>query len=210
MGDIAPDSAETQILLEQARAGDRGSFERLFGLHLAYLRQVVKLRLDPRVRGRVDPSDVLQETQLEALRRLPDYLDRRPLPFRLWLRKTAQERLLVAHRRHVGAARRAVGREVPLPDRSSLDLARSFLAGGPTPGQEFDRHELVRRVRRAVAELPDADREVLLMRAFEGLSNHEAAAVLGIDPGTASKRHGRALLRLHRLLAAGGLTGSQL
>ena len=110
-------------------AGDRGSFDRLFGLHRAYLRQVVKRRLDPRVRGRVDPSDVLQETQLEALRRLPDYLDRRPMPFRLWLRKTAQERLLVAHRRHVGAAR--------LRRRPRGAAARPVVAGpGPVvPGR---------------------------------------------------------------------------
>jgi RNA polymerase sigma-70 factor (ECF subfamily) len=208
MGDLAPDSSETQTLLERARAGDRRSFDRLFGLHAAYLRRVVVLRLDPRVRGRVDPSDVLQDTQLEALRRLPDYLDRRPMPFRLWLRKTAHERLLVAHRQHVGAARRAVGREVPLPDRSSVDLGRRLLAAGPAPGEELDRQDLARRVRRAVAQLPEADREVLLMRAFEGLSNQDVAAVLGIDSGTASKRHGRALLRLHRLLSDDGLTGS--
>jgi RNA polymerase sigma-70 factor, ECF subfamily len=210
MTDLAPDSCETQTLLEGARAGDRRSIDRLFGLHAPYLRRVVVLRLDQRVRGRVDPSDILQETQLEALRRLPDYLDRRPMPFRLWLRKTAHERLLVAHRQHVGAARRAVGREVPLPDRSSVDLARRLLAAGPSPAQEIDRRDLARRVRKAVGALTDADREVVLMRAFEGLSNQEVAVVLGIDPGTASKRHGRALLRLHRLLTADGMTGSHL
>jgi len=210
MTDLEPDSSETHALLEQARSGDRRSIDRLFGLHSAYLRRVVVLRLDQRVLRRLDPSDILQETQLEALRRLPDYLDRRPMPFRLWLRKTAHERLLVAHRQHVGAARRSVGREVPLPDRSSLDLARRLLAAGPAPGQEMDRRDLARRVRRAMGVLSEADREVVLMRAFEGLSNQEVAVVLGIDPGTASKRHGRALLRLHRLLTADGMTGSHL
>src|SRR6516164_9561444 len=110
MDAITPDSTETRNLLRQIEAGDRQAFERLFDRYQAYLRQVVEVRLDPRVRARVDPSDVVQETQLEAFRRLPDYLTRRPMPFRLWLRKTAQERLLVTRRQHLEAGRRAVDR----------------------------------------------------------------------------------------------------
>jgi RNA polymerase sigma-70 factor, ECF subfamily len=209
MGEVTPDSAETRGLLGQAEAGDRRAFEALFARYRDYLRQVVEVRLDPKVRARVDPSDVVQETQLEALRRLPDYLARRPMPFRLWLRKTAQERLLVVRRRHVEAGRRAVGREVPLPDRSSLLLAGGLLAGS-SPSRQAGRRELARRVRQALALLPEADREVLLLRAFEGLSNQEVACVLDLDPDAASKRHGRALLRLHQLLADGGLRESEL
>jgi RNA polymerase sigma-70 factor (ECF subfamily) len=134
-----------------------------------------------------------------------DYLDRRPMPFRLWLRKTAQERLLVARRQHLRAGRRAVTREVPLPEHSSLLLARPFLAGS-TPSQQLERHEQARRVQQAVAQLSEADQEVLLLRTFEGLSNQEVGYILDIAPATVSKRYGRAVLRLHRLLAAGGLT----
>jgi RNA polymerase sigma-70 factor (ECF subfamily) len=209
MSEVTPDSAETQQLLEQARTGDRQAFERLFARYRSYLRQVIALRLDPRVRARVDPSDVVQETQLEAFRRLPDFLERRPMPFRLWLRRTAHERLIVNRRHHVQAARRSVVREVPLPERSSLLLAGQVLASGSTPSLRLQRRELARRVNQALAQLPEPDREVLLMRAFEGLSNQEAACVLGLDPGTASKRHGRALLRLHQILSQGGLTESQ-
>jgi RNA polymerase sigma-70 factor (ECF subfamily) len=210
MDELPPDSAETCNLLEQARAGDRQAVDRLFARHQAGLRQFVELRLDPRIRARVDPSDVVQEAQLEALRRLEDYLQRRPMPFRVWLRKTAYERLLMARRQHLGAARRAVGREVPLPDRSSLLLARRFLPAGSTPSQQLQRRELVRRVRQALAQLPDADREILLMRDFEELSYQEAGFILGIEPAAARKRYGRALLRLHKLLSEGGLTGSEL
>jgi RNA polymerase sigma-70 factor (ECF subfamily) len=205
---ISPDSTETRNLLSQVEAGDRQAFERLFARYRAYLRQVVEVRLDPRVRARVDPSDVVQETQMEAFRRLPDYLARRPMPFRLWLRKTAQERLLVTRRQHLEAGRRAVDREVPLPERSSLLLARSFLAGS-TPSRQLDRKELARRVRQAVARLSETDQEILLLRAFEGLSNQEVACLLDLDPATASKRHGRALLRLQKLLAEGGLAESE-
>jgi RNA polymerase sigma-70 factor (ECF subfamily) len=210
MDEVTPDSAETRDLLRRIAAGDRQAFEELFARYRDYLRQVVEVRLDPKVRARVDASDVVQETQLEAFRRLPDFLARRPMPFRLWLRKTAQERLLVARRRHVEAGRRAVAREVPLPERSSLLLARGFLAAASTPSQQLDQRELARRVRQALARLPEADREILLLRAFEGLSNQEVACVLNLEPATASKRQGRALLRLHKLLAEGGLRESGL
>jgi RNA polymerase sigma-70 factor (ECF subfamily) len=210
MNDLLPDSAQTQSLLQRAQTGDRQAYEELFARHRAYLRQVVELRLDPRLRTRVDPSDVVQEAHLEAFRRLGTYLHERPMPFRLWLRQIAHDRTLKAWRHHRGTARRAAGREVPLPEGSSLALAQQLLAGSSTPGQQLDRRELAQRLRQAIAQLPPADREVILMRHFEGLSNPEVGCLLGLDPATVSKRHGRAMLRLHRILFAGGLTESQL
>lgn len=203
MDNLSQDAFEVEQLLARAHGGDRMAFEELFGRHRAYLRQVVALRLDPKLRPRVDPSDVVQETHLEAYRRLADYLQRRPMPFRLWLRKTAQERLLVLRRQHVEAARRSVGREVPLPDQSSLQLAERLFARGSSPSQRLEKQELARRIRQSLAQLSDADQEILLMRTFEGLSNPEIGHVLDLDPGTVSKRYGRALLRLHELLEVG-------
>jgi RNA polymerase sigma-70 factor (ECF subfamily) len=205
MPTIEPDSAETQLLLERAQAGEPGAPDQLLARHRPFLRQVVELRLDLRLRARVDPSDVVQEAQVDAFRRLPDFLRRRPMPFRLWLRKTAQERLLKVRRRHLEAGRRAVGREVPLPSQSSLVLGQQLLASGSTPSQHLDRAEMARRVSLAVARLPEADREVLLMRNFEGLSNQEIGYLLGLAPAAVSKRHGRGLLRLRQLLLEGGL-----
>ena len=210
MSDVQPDSAQTQSLLEQAQTGDRQAFEELFARHRPYLKQLVELRLDPKLRPRVDPSDVVQEAYLEAFRRLSTYLHERPMPFRLWLRQIAYDRTLKAWRHHLGTARRAAGREVPLPQRSSLVLAQQLLAGGSTPRQSLDRRELAQRLRQAIAQLPQTDREVILMRHFEGLSNPEIGCLLGIDPATVSARHGRAILRLHRILFASGLTESQL
>jgi RNA polymerase sigma-70 factor (ECF subfamily) len=208
MTGVTPDTSETVQLLEQADAGDREAVERLFERHRACLRQMVAMRMDRQLAARVDPSDIVQETQLEALRRLPDYLSRRPMPFRLWLIKTAHERLIVARRQHVQAGRRAVGREEPLPDQSSLLLAGQVFAAGPSPSQQFNQRELAERVRRAVAQLPPVDREILILRTFEGLSNHEAALVFDLEAGTASKRYGRAILRLHASLKADGIMGS--
>jgi RNA polymerase sigma-70 factor (ECF subfamily) len=158
----------------------------------------------------VDVSDVVQEAYLEALKRLDAYLERPALPFRLWLRQIAFDRVLKAQRHHLRTTRRALWREVPLPEVSSLALARNVMAGNSTPSQHLNREELASRLQQSVAQLPEADRELVLMRHFEGLSNREVACLLGIDPGTASKRHGRAMLRLHRILSEGGMTESQL
>jgi len=202
--------AETRCLLRKVRAGDREAVEELFTRHRPYLRRLVEVRLDPQLRPRVDASDVVQEAQLEAARRLECYLQGPALPFRLWLRQLAYERLLMLRRFHLGAARRSLGREVALPDRSAQLLGRQLLAAGSTPSQRLDRQELPRRVHRAVAKLPAIDREVLVMRTFEELSYDEVAAILGVDPATARKRHGRALLRLHKALLEDGLTESHL
>jgi RNA polymerase sigma-70 factor (ECF subfamily) len=207
---VQPDSAETQGLLLQAHSGDRRAFDELFGRHRETLRWSVELRLDGKLRGRVDPSDIVQETHLEAYQRLADYLERRPMPFRLWLRKTAYERLLKVQRHHMKTARRTVSREVPLPEHSSILLADQLLASGPTPSQQIAKGELAQKLRGALLQLPAPQREVLLMRNFEGLSYQEVACILDIDPATARKRYGRALLQLRHLLLEGGLTESEL
>jgi RNA polymerase sigma-70 factor (ECF subfamily) len=209
MDKMRPDDAETQELLRQVQCGNRQAFEQLFARHRPELRQFVDLRLDPRLRARVDASDVVQETQMEAFRRLGDFLERQPMPFRLWLRQTAYERLLKIRRHHVEVAQRTVRREVALPDHSSLQLAQQLLAPGSTPSQHLDKVEVARRVRQALARLSEPDREILLMRNFDGLSNQEAAQVLGIESATASQRFGRALLRLRKLLLESGLMESQ-
>lgn len=207
---VQPDSQQTQSLLQRIRAGDRQAVGQLFARHQAYLHRLVEVRLDPRLRPRLDPSDVVQEAHLEALNRLDAYLKRPALPFRLWLRQIAFDRALKARRHHLGTARRDLGREVPLPEQSSVVLARQLLAGGSTASQQLDDRELALRVRQAVAQLSEADREVVMMRHFEGLSNREVAYLLHLDPATASKRHGRAMLRLHRILFEGGMRESPL
>jgi RNA polymerase sigma-70 factor (ECF subfamily) len=209
MDEAAQDQAESLRLLEMVQTGDREAFGRLCARHRPYLRKVIALRLDDRLRSRVDPSDVVQEAQLEAFRRLPDYLARQPMSFRLWLRKTAHERLLMLRRLHLGAACRDVRREAPLPDASSVLLARQLLAPGPTPSQQAVGRERARRVREAVAQLSESDREILVLRNLEELSNEEAAEVLGVNPAAASQRYGRALLRLRKILASHSPSESQ-
>jgi RNA polymerase sigma-70 factor (ECF subfamily) len=108
------------------------------------------------------------------------------------------------HRRHVKAARRSIERDAGLPDRSSLLLMAQLLGNEPDPAERALRRELAERVRRALDELPEAEREVLILRNLEGLSNLEVAALLGVDPATSSRRYGRAVLRLRDILLKGG------
>ena len=209
MSDLKPDSDETSGLLDEIRDG-QPAFDRLFTRHRDALRATVSLRFDPALRGRLDPSDVVQDTQMEAFRRLPEFLQRQPMPFHLWLRKMAYERLIMMRRRHLGASCRAVGSELPLPEQSSVMLAKNLLANEKSPSQQVETAELAHRVRLALAQLPDMDREILLMRTFEMLSYDDIACVLEIESATARKRYGRALLRLHGLIVAEGITGSKL
>jgi RNA polymerase sigma-70 factor (ECF subfamily) len=203
------DSEETRQLLGEIRGGDPTALGRLLTRHQPYLQRFVELRLDGRLRPRLDPADVVQEAQMQAVRRLSRYLEQPRMPFRLWLRQLAQDQLLNLRRSHAGAARRSVDREVSLPEDSAAAFARQLLAPGSSPSQHLSRQELTRRVGEAMARLPESDREVLLLRHFEGLSNPEVAALLGLTPGAVSKRYGRAVLRLHDILFAGGLTESE-
>jgi RNA polymerase sigma-70 factor (ECF subfamily) len=138
----------------------------------------------------VDPSDVVQEVQLEVTRRMDDFLNRSPMPFHLWVRKTAYERLLKVQRDHQRPPRRSVDREVALPEHSSLLLAKPLLAGASSPSQQLTAREFADRVGRAVSELAEADRQILLMRHAEELPYAEIACLLDVEVDAARKRYG--------------------
>src|SRR5262249_44105748 len=140
-------------------------------------------------------------TQTEVVKRMEEFLADQPMPFRLWLRRKAMDRLLNLRRDHLTRARRSVGREQPFPERSSLLLARPFLARGSSPSRHLQARELAERVSRAVGRLSDSDREVLLLRHAEDLPFEEIGCLPGIDSAAARKRFGRALIRLQKVLA---------
>jgi RNA polymerase sigma-70 factor (ECF subfamily) len=208
MPGVKPDSGHTAELLEQVRGGNKRALGTLLARYRSRVRAFITFRLDPELRSRLDASDVVQETQMEVVRRMDDYLDRRPMPFHLWIRKTAYERLLNARRDHRQQARRAVGREVALPDRSSILVARSVL-GGQSPSQQLAAREFAKRVTDAVSGMNDVDQEILLMRHAEELPYEEIACLLEIEPAAARKRYGRALIRLQKVLSDRGLLEDQ-
>src|SRR5262245_14609776 len=198
---MLPNSPETQELLDQAKKGDNHAAERLLAQHREPLRRMIGLRLDPAIAARVDASDVVQEVLLEASRRLDDYLKKPVMPFHLWLRHIAQDHIIDAHRRHRLAQRRGVDREQPIvpagvADHSSLELAAQFFDHELTPASAAIQQELQRRLHIAIAALNEEEREIILMRHFEQLSNQEVATLLGLTEAAASMRHLRALRRL--------------
>ena len=157
------DSTETEQLLQRLAQGDRSAMDQLFSMHRDYLRRLIDLRMEDDLRRRIDPSDVVQETQMVASRRIDDFLRRRPTSFRLWLRRKAIEQLIDHRRRHLLAEKRTVKREFPLPDHSSVMLARKLLVGRPS--ELLQRQEMVERVKHAMQGMAEIDREVLLTRS---------------------------------------------
>src|SRR5687768_875361 len=99
--------SQTHVLLARAATGDASAGESLLLRHQARLRKMIAVRLDRRLAGRLDPSDVLQEVFAEAARELPAYARQQPVPFYPWLRQIAWERLVKLHQRHLYAAKRA-------------------------------------------------------------------------------------------------------
>jgi RNA polymerase sigma-70 factor (ECF subfamily) len=203
-----PNSPETQELLSQARKGESAAVDRLLASHREPLRRMIDLRLDLMLARRVDASDIVQDVLLEASRRLNDYLRNPAMPFRLWLRHIAKDHMIDAHRRHRQAQRRSLDREqsiVPaaFADHSSMELAAQFFDHEATPATEAIRQELGQRLQSAIASLAEEDRDIILMRHFEQLSNQEVAGELGLSEAAASMRYLRALRRLRAVLAPG-------
>ena len=199
---------ETGSVVDFVRRGDTTALQALFAAYRDYLRHVIDLRIGDDLRRRVDPSDIVQEALMEALRRASDYVRDPKLPVRLWMRQIAIDRLQMSHRRHVRADKRSITRELRLPDQSALTLAQQLIADADSPSMHIARHELVHMVRRAIDSLGEADREIIVLQAIEGLNSTESAQVLGIEAATARKRYGRALLRMRRRLLEFGLGGS--
>jgi RNA polymerase sigma-70 factor (ECF subfamily) len=205
---MGPSPSEIALLVERAAQGDQRPWGELLERYRDRLRKLVALRLDQRLQGRVDPSDVIQEAFLDASRRLPDYArEPEPMPFYLWLRFLVGQRILEHHRRHLGARARDATREVslyrgPMPAASSAAIAAQLLGRQTSPSQAAIRAERKIRLQEALNSMDPVDREVLVLRHYEQFTNGEAAMVLGLDKSAASKRYARALIRLKDLLAA--------
>jgi RNA polymerase sigma-70 factor (ECF subfamily) len=209
---MADDSSEMNRLLGQAARGHPERFGALLEQHRARLRRMVALRLDPRLHGRIDPSDVIQETYLEASARLAEYLQKPSMPFFLWLRFLAGQKLVTLHRHHLGRQMRNASREVSLyrgrlPETTSAALAAQLLGHEPRPSEAAIRAELKVRLQEALNSMEPLDREILALRHFEQLSLAETAQVLGLTESGACRRHLRALKRLKEILSSlpGGL-----
>jgi RNA polymerase sigma-70 factor (ECF subfamily) len=203
---MPPDSSESSDLLRRAGEGDTVALGQLLESYRRRLRRMVYLRLDPRLQGRIDPSDVLQESYLEASQRLSEYLREPKMPFFLWLRFLTGQRLLALRRQHLGTQARDAAREISLyqgamPEASSACLAAQLLGKMTTPLQAALRAEMKIRLQEVLNGMDPLDREVLALRHFEQLNNAETAQALGITESGASSRYVRALKRLKDILS---------
>ena len=203
-----PASDEIQVLVERALTGDESALAALFDGYRSQLRRMIRLRLDRRLSGRVDSSDVLQEAYLDVRKRLDEYArDPAAMPFHLWLRLVAGQRLTDVHRFHLGAQMRDAGQEVslhrgPFPQASSVSLAAQLLGKMTSASHAAIRAEHKLIVQEALNGMDPIDREVLALRHFEHLSNDETALVLGLTKSAASNRYIRALKRLKEILSS--------
>jgi len=195
------ESEEVAKLLARAANGDETALTQLFSRYHKRLKQMVRLRLNRLLQGRVDDADIVQETYLEAAKRLPDYLANQPLPFFLWLRHITGEKIIDVHRRHVGAKMRNAGQEIslhrgPMPAASSASLTAQLMGRLTSPSQAAIKAETRLRVQEVLNGMEPLDREILTLRHFEQLSNVEVAETLGMNESTTSSRYLRALKRL--------------
>ena len=199
------DRSETGRQLERVAAGDQAALAGVFQQYRPRLRKMVQLRLDRRLQGRVDPSDVLQEAFLDISRRAADYALNPEMPFFLWLRMMTGQKLLEFHRRHLGTQLRDAGREISIcqsyPEVNSHLLASQLLGRFSTASQAAMRAEQQTKLEEILNGLEPIDREILTLRHFEELSNTEVAQVLGLSKSAASNRYIRALARLKNHLS---------
>ena len=193
--------------LAQIRRGGPDALAALFMQHRERLKRMIHVRLDRRVAGRIDPSDVLQEAYMDASRRLEEYLAKPSMPLFLWLRFLTGQRLMAIHRRHLGTQKRDPRQEVALgrggmPRADSASLSIELLGRLTTPSRAAMRGEMQARLEDMLTRLDPLDREILALRHYEELTNNETAEELGVTPAAASKRYIRALERLRAVLAS--------
>lgn len=203
---MAGDSSDD--LQARVEAGDEAALSRLFDHYRQRLRAMVDLRMDRRVRGRLDASDVLQDAYLEATERYSRYVEDPSMPFYLWLRFITGQRLLQLHRKHLGTHMRDAAREISLqggamPAAVSDSFVDHLVGSFTSPSEAFAQQELRERMQRSLDALAPLDREILALRHFEELTNDEVTLVLGITKAAASNRYVRALQRLQQHLGPG-------
>lgn len=201
-----PEAEKTQELLQHIKEGDADAINRLLERHRDALRRMVDMRLDPKIRQRVDASDVVQEAMIEANRRMATFLENPGMPFHLWIRQIATDRLIDQHRRHRVSKKRSVDLEqAPVVaanlDHSTIQFGLQLQDRELTPAAAAIRAEMQQRFEEAIEEMDVHDQEIIVMRHFEKLSNQEVAKVLGLTEPAASMRYLRAVRRLQQQLA---------
>jgi RNA polymerase sigma-70 factor (ECF subfamily) len=202
---VWPESPKTEQLMAEAKAGDKSAVNQLMDRHRNSLDRLIRMRLDKKIQNRIGVSDVVQDVLIEANRRLPRYLESPAMPFHLWVRQIARDRIIDAHRRHRVSAKRSVDREqrmvVPRGcDQSSIHLASLLGDSRLTPAAAAMQKEMARKVEASISLLDDKDSEIIVMRHYEHLTNQEISRLLDLSEPAASMRYLRAIRRLREVM----------
>ena len=202
---MTQDLPEHDEIIEQLQNRREEALAELYLMVRERLRRVIDFRLDYRLGGRVSHSDVLQETYVRAAQRIESYLAKPDMPFFVWLRLEANQRLQEIHLFHFGADKRDVRREVKIQKNhdqgnTSVQLAAHIVGQMTSASGLFQKARQIEALEKTLSEMNETDREVIALRHFEELSNVEAAKVLDIAPEAASKRYIRALKRLKDIM----------
>ena len=201
-----PAGSDEGEIVRRLHSGDSSAVAEAFALHRPRLKRMVRLRLDRRLAGRLDASDVIQDAFLDATRRFAEYTQNSSLPFFIWLRLLTIQKLAELHRRHLGTKARDAAREIslhggPVPQAESQMLAAKLVDRVSSPSGRVARAEMKARLQEALDQLDPLDREVIALRHFEKLSNKEIAHATELSISGASSRYVRAMLKLKQLLS---------
>ena len=194
------DNDERSVL----RDGGQTALASLFSTYQNRLEKIISFRLDPRIRGRVDAADILQEAYLEAAGRLESFLESTDISFFVWLRQQTLQTLIDVHRRQF-RQKRDVNREIRFAstgpsDGTSLSIAQFLIGQLTSPSQAVANAEEMQWLQEALNSMNEVDREVLALRHFEQLGNNQVAEILGLTTTAASNRYLRAAARLSEIL----------
>ena len=203
--DGLPASPKTEQLMIKAKEGDESAVNQLMDRHRNSLDRMIRMRLDKKIQNRVGVSDVVQDVLVEANRRLPKFLESPMMPFHLWVRQIAKDRIIDAHRRHRVSAKRSVDREQQMVvprgyDQSSIHLASLLGDSRISPAEAVIQKEMARKVEDSISLLDEKDAEIIIMRHYEHLTNREVSQLLDLSEPAASMRYLRAIRRLREAM----------
>lgn len=198
---------ESNVPNQPAETGDEWELAKLFEQHSERLTQMIRLRMDRRLQKRVDAADVLQESYVECAKRFAEYRKNSSMPLYVWVRFLTCQKLIDLHRYHLGTKIRDVNQEVSLyhgalPQASNVLLAAQLMGHLTSASRVAIRAETQVRVQEALNRMAPLDREVLILRHFEMLTNEETSHVLSLKKTAASNRYIRALKRLKAIVAS--------
>lgn len=200
-------TAELEQMLNDARAGDAAVVGRLLELYRRYLSLLARVQIGKRLQGKVDASDIVQDTFLEAHKNFARFRGTSEAELVSWLRQILAANLADMLRRYIGTQGRDVRLEREIEadfDQSTVLLDRGLVARGSSPSHQAARREQAVLLADALAELPDDYRDVLVLRHLEGLTFPEVAERMGRSLDSVEKLWMRGLAQLRKLM--GGVT----